>query len=313
MVVFYNAVEQPSSAVRSASVGSVRPCRSRHPRLRHRSIEQPEASVPTVPFVSSISTRSPALLPVTGSWTVAPGRSLWSWMGNVRAWTSDFFRPRGRATIDRQVGDGLRVLQQLVRRLAQAIEVGPPGGRASRRWYSSSSPASQRRCRARPPDERLRAVAPRASRASGPRGTAAAPRAAPGHGSRPGGPGAATRAGPAWRGSPRGCRPRSRRAAAVSLVQPALVGRMAWVPDCTGPVRKAEEGLDVLERIAGHPRAQRPAQDRVQIHEDLPAEQVVHLGLARECSAISRLSVLGSVAAEVVDVKIGILPRGGRG
>src|SRR6185503_13613321 len=71
---------------------------------------------------------------------------------------------------------------------------------------------------------------------------------------------------------------------------------------------EAEERLEVLERVARHARAQGPAEDRVEIDEDLAPQQIVHLRLARGVLGHEPLERARLRAAEVVDVQIG-MPR----
>ena len=148
-------------------------------------------------------------------------------------------RPGGRAAIDRQIGDRLRVLLQLFRRLAEAVEVGPPRRDAPRAGDTRAArPRASGVTRAPLPRPAPGAVA-RARRAPRwPRRTAAAPPAAPATAGRAGGSGATTRAGQGWRGNPRGCRPRSRPAASGRAG--ASSARSGGWPAC--PTARARSG-----------------------------------------------------------------------
>src|SRR5207244_2535865 len=61
----------------------------------------------------------------------------------------------------------------------------------------------------------------------------------------------------------------------IARVHPALVGQHGARPaPQLGPAHKLGEGLDLLERIAWHAGPQSLAHDRVEVHEDLPPEQL---------------------------------------
>ena len=82
---------------------------------------------------------------------------------------------------------------------------------------------------------------------------------------------------------------------------------MACVPELHGPApREAEERFEILERVARDARAQGPAQDGVQIHEDAAAEEIVDLHLPRDVLGHEPLDRARLRAAEVVDVQIGM-------
>ena len=76
---------------------------------------------------------------------------------------------------------------------------------------------------------------------------------------------------------------------------------------------EVEEGLHLLEPVAGPRRAEAVADDLEQVDEDAAAEQVVELGLARAVAAHQPPERGDLVGGVVVDVHVGVRARAARG